>query len=60
MNHVLALLFCLSLWLLPPSESNPVLCHQPSGEREYLDRLRCSHGDAPWHERVGADPKLTR
>ena len=36
------------------SHTNPVLCHMPSGEREYLERLRCSNGDAPAYERIGS------
>jgi hypothetical protein len=36
------------------SQTNPVLCQGPPGEQEYLDRLRCSNGDAPAYERIGS------
>src|SRR5262245_50573971 len=32
------------------SSTNPVLCHGPSGERYYLERLRCPNGH-PFHYR---------
>lgn len=39
----------------PPlgSREAPVRCHGPAGQREYLDRLRCSDGRAPSYKRVG-------
>jgi hypothetical protein len=36
------------------SEQNPVRVNMPPGERAYLDRLRCSDGSAPQHERGGS------
>lgn len=36
------------------SHTNAVRCHRPSGEREYLDRLRCSNGEAPGYARIGS------
>ncbi|EIJ35441.1 tetratricopeptide repeat protein [Thiothrix nivea] len=35
------------------SWDNPVKCNSPSGEREYLSRLRCSSGDMVDFERLG-------
>ncbi|MDE1467338.1 hypothetical protein [Aurantiacibacter sp. D1-12] len=34
--------------------SNPVLTRGPSGERAYLDRLRCADGSAPTYHRQGS------
>ena len=36
------------------SKTNPVRCSGPYGEREYLNRLRCSDGKAPEYFRVGS------
>ncbi len=36
------------------SNSNPVRCSGPRGEREYLSRLRCSDGKAPKFYRIGS------
>lgn len=33
---------------------NPVRVSQPSGERGYLNRLRCSDGNPPAYERLGS------
>lgn len=35
------------------SDKNPVRAEMPSGQRAYLDRLRCSDGKAPAYERIG-------
>lgn len=35
------------------SEKNPVRADMPSGERAYLERLRCSDGNAPIFDRAG-------
>ena len=35
------------------SADNPVRADMPSGQREYLDRLRCPGGDAPTYARIG-------
>jgi len=34
--------------------SNPIRCHGPASERDYLDRLRYSDGDKPFFERLGS------
>jgi len=36
------------------SETNPVRVYMPTGEREYLSRLRCSNGKQPQFERHGS------
>lgn len=36
------------------ARGNPVRVDGPSGEREYLNQLRCSEGDAPQYERLGS------
>ncbi len=36
------------------SEGNPVRCHMPRGEREYLSRLRCENDRPPKYERAGS------
>jgi hypothetical protein len=36
------------------SEQNPVRVNMPPGERGYLERLRCSDGNAPAFERGGS------
>lgn len=36
------------------SEQNPVRVNMPQGERNYLERLRCSDGNAPAFERGGS------
>lgn len=36
------------------SEKNPVRASGPAGERAYLERLRCSDGNAPAFERRGS------
>ena len=36
------------------SEKNPVRANMPAGERAYLERLRCSDGNAPAFERGGS------
>lgn len=36
------------------SEQSPVRSSGPAGEREYLERLRCSDGNAPAFERGGS------
>ncbi len=36
------------------SEKNPVRVNMPEGERAYLERLRCSDGNAPTFERGGS------
>jgi hypothetical protein len=36
------------------SNSNPIRCSGPRGEREYLNRLRCSDGKAPKFYRIGS------
>lgn len=36
------------------SMKNPVRCHFPPGEQEYLRRLRCPDGEAPVFRRVGS------
>ena len=36
------------------SETNPVRVYMPSGEREYLSRLRCPNGKQPQFERHGS------
>jgi hypothetical protein len=36
------------------SEQNPVRANMPTGERAYLERLRCSDGNAPTYERSGS------
>ncbi len=35
-------------------EGNPVRCEMPSGERAYLERLRCTNGKRPQHHRAGS------
>lgn len=36
------------------SKTNPVRCSGPSGERAYLNRLRCSDEKAPKYHRIGS------
>lgn len=36
------------------SQTNPVRCSGPPGERAYLNRLRCSDGKAPAYHRLGS------
>ncbi len=36
------------------NEQNPVRTNMPEGERAYLERLRCSDGNAPAFERAGS------
>lgn len=36
------------------TETNPVKCDFPKGERQYLSRLRCSDGKAPTFSRIGS------
>lgn len=36
------------------SEKNPVRANMPPGQRAYLERLRCSDGNAPAFERRGS------
>ncbi len=36
------------------SETNPVRCEGPRGERAYLSRLRCSDGKRPAYSRIGS------
>lgn len=36
------------------SEQNPVRANMPAGERAYLERLRCSDGNAPAFNRGGS------
>jgi hypothetical protein len=36
------------------SKANPVRCQGPKGEREYLNRLRCSNGHKPEFLRSGS------
>ena len=36
------------------SKANPVRVHMPPGERAYLERLRCSDGNAPAFHRAGS------
>ena len=40
--------FALGSW------SNPVRCSMPSGERQYLERLRCPDGSQPSYRRIGS------
>lgn len=35
------------------AQNNPVRAEMPMGQRAYLDRLRCSDGQAPQYERIG-------
>lgn len=36
------------------SKINPVRCDNPSGEQQYLNRLRCANGARPQYERMGS------
>ena len=36
------------------TETNPVRCEDPKGERQYLSRLRCSDGKRPEYSRIGS------
>ena len=36
------------------SRANPVRCHEPRGQREYLQRLRCADGSSPGYDRIGS------
>jgi hypothetical protein len=36
------------------TKTNPVRCEGPKGERQYLDRLRCSDGKPPKYSRIGS------
>lgn len=36
------------------SKTNPVRCQDPSGERQYLNRLRCADGKRPVYSRIGS------
>jgi hypothetical protein len=36
------------------SKENPIRSDMPAGERAYLERLRCSDGNAPAFERAGS------
>lgn len=36
------------------SRANPIRCDMPSGERAYLNRLRCKDGSTPTFSRVGS------
>jgi len=36
------------------ARENPVKSEMPSGERAYLERLRCASGKAPTYSRVGS------
>lgn len=36
------------------TKTNPVRCEGPSGERQYLSRLRCSDGSRPAFSRIGS------
>jgi hypothetical protein len=36
------------------SEKNPVRAEMPPGQRAYLNRLRCSDGNAPTYSRIGS------
>lgn len=36
------------------SDTNPVRCDFPKGERQYLNRLRCADGEPPTYSRIGS------
>jgi hypothetical protein len=36
------------------TKTNPVRCEDPKGERQYLNRLRCSDGKPPTYSRIGS------
>ena len=36
------------------TETNPVRCEDPKGERQYLSRLRCADGKRPAFSRIGS------
>jgi hypothetical protein len=36
------------------TKTNPVRCEDPKGERQYLNRLRCSDGKRPTYSRIGS------
>jgi len=36
------------------TKTNPVRCDDPKGERQYLNRLRCSNGKRPEYSRIGS------
>lgn len=36
------------------TKTNPVRCDDPKGERQYLNRLRCSDGKRPAYSRIGS------
>lgn len=36
------------------TQTNPVRCEDPKGERQYLSRLRCTDGKRPEYSRVGS------
>lgn len=36
------------------TKDNPVRCDDPKGERQYLNRLRCSDGKRPVYSRIGS------
>ena len=36
------------------TETNPVRCENPKGERQYLSRLRCPDGKPPGFSRIGS------
>jgi hypothetical protein len=36
------------------TETNPVRCEAPKGERQYLSRLRCDDGKRPAFSRIGS------
>ena len=36
------------------TETNPVRCEDPKGERQYLSRLRCDDGKRPAFSRIGS------